>query len=262
MFQTDEANGINAMLAHEARVADDNTFVRGIVESYVFLGFGTVQAYSNEHVTVSYGKFTYTNVEVMVIGVDGWGIKPVPAAGDRVLLFSTQHPIADIKKFKASGSMPAYDASGLKAIPVTDSKTAQMLTVSKDKIELTGKNTFTLDDSGLTFEDANGNKGTTSDSGVELEDKNGNKITADDSGVAFEDKNGNKITTSSDGVAFEDKNSNKVTTDSNGIATEDKNGNKYTGTSSGTVIDAKGGCKIEMGASSVKINNKLEILKN
>lgn len=238
-------NGINARMEHNARVHDDNDFVRSVIESgYVFSVFGVVKKYSNERVDVQCGGALFTNIEVMVFGVDGWGIKPVPAVGDRVLVVSTVNPTPDLKTMAASASMPAYDASGFKAICLTDSgKATQLITVDKGKIEITGDNKLTVNADGVQFED-----------------KNGNKVTTSSDGVSFEDTNGNKVDTTSDGVAFEDKNGNKVTTDSNGIATEDKNGNKYTGSSSGTVIEAKGGCKIEMG-STVKINGKLEIKK-
>ena len=241
----EDKNGINAMMEHKARVANDNNYVRGMVERYIFAVLGTVKKYADERVDAQCGVYTFTNIEVMVFGVDGWGIKPVPAVGDRVLVVSTVNPTPDLKTMAASASMPAYDASGFKAICLTDSgKATQLITVDKDKIEITGNNKLTVNADGIQFEDVNGNKVTTSSDGV-----------------SFEDTNGNKVDTTSDGVAFEDKNGNKVTTDSNGIATEDKNGNKYTGSNSGTVIDAKGGCKIEMG-STVKINGKLEILNS
>ena len=227
MFVSDDTNGINAMYAHEARTKDDNTFVRGIIESYTFLGFGLVVTYLNEKLTVKCGNTTYTNVEVVVLGVDGWGIKPVPAPNDRVLLFSTQVPVSSLKQFQAAGSMPAYDVSGLKAIPITDSTSAQLITVSKTGIEITGAN----------------------------------KLKVNAQGVQFQDVNGNKVTISATGVAFEDKNQNKVTTSSTGVAFEDANNNKYTTASSGVTIEDKNGCKIETSSSSVKINGKLEIKK-
>lgn len=243
---TGDRNGINAMMEHRARVANDNNYVRGMIGRYVFSVFGTVKKYADERVDVQCGVYTFTNIEVMVFGVDGWGIKPVPAVGDRVLVVSTVNPTPDLKTMAASASMPAYDMSGFKAICLTDEdKALQLITVDKDKVEITGDNKLLINADGVQFEDVNQNKVTTSDSGVDFEDLNGNKVTTDDSGVAFEDKNGNK-----------------VTTDSSGLKTEDKNGNKYTGTSSGTTIVDSNGCKIEMGSSSVKINGKLEILKN
>lgn len=221
-------NGINAMLAHQARVHDDNVYIRGVVQSYTFATYGKVLSYADGRVNVQCGSLKFTNVEVLVLGVNGWGIKPVPAVGDRVLLISSQAPVIDIKEFKATGTMPPYDVSGLKAIPVTDEEAAtQLITVDKDKIEITGDNKLLINADGVQFEDVNENKVTTSDSGVEFEDLNGNKVTCDDSGVAFEDTNGNKITTVSDGITVEDKN----------------------------------GCKIETSSSSVKINGKLEIKK-
>lgn len=219
-------SGIDAMLAHRARVHDDNVYIRGVIQSYTFATYGKVIKYSNGRVDVQCGSLKFTNVEVLVLGVNGWGIKPVPAVGDRVLLISSQAPVIDIKEFKATGTMPPYDVSGLKAIPVTDEEAAtQLITVDKDKIEITGDNKLLINADGIQLEDVNANKVTTSDSGVAFEDLNGNKVTCDDSGVAFEDTNGNKITTALAGITVEDKN----------------------------------GCKIEMGSASVKINGKLEI---
>ena len=221
-------NGFNAINAHAQRAGDDTIFTRELIESYTFLGFGTVVSYLNERIKVSCGAFTYTNVEVMVYGVDGWGIKPVPAVGDRVMLFTTKTPVPDIKDFTASGTMPAYDPSGLKAIPVTDStKAKQLITVDKNGVVLTGDNKVTV-----------------SAAGISVEDKNGNKVTTSSSGVEFVDANNNKVTTSSSGVEFVDANNNKVTTSSSGISIEDN-----------------GGCTFVSNGSSTKINNKLEIKK-
>lgn len=223
------SNGINARMEHNARVHDDNDFVRSVIESgYVFSVFGTVKKYADERVDVQCGGALFTNIEVMVFGIDGWGIKPIPAVGDRVLVVSTVNPTPDLKTMAASASMPAYDASGFKAICLTDSgKATQLISVDKDKIDITGNNKLTVNADGVRFEDANGNKVTTSDKGVVFEDLNKNKVTTDDKGVAFEDKNGNKLTTASAGMTLEDKN----------------------------------GCKIETSSSSVKINGKLEIKK-
>lgn len=238
-------NGLNAMYAHKARVQNDNKYVRGIIEGYIMALLGTVTKYSDERVDVQAGGYKFKNIEVMVFGVDGWGVKPVPAVGDRVLVVSTVNPIIDIKTMFTTSSMPAYDESGFKAICLTDTdKALQLITVDKDKVEITGNNKLLVNADGIQVEDVNGNKVTTSDSGVEFEDLNGNKVTTDDSGVAFEDLNGNKVTCDDSGVAFEDTNGNKTTTASAGITIEDKNG-----------------CKIETSSSSVKINGKLEIKK-
>lgn len=238
-------SGINAMLAHQARVHDDNVYIRGVIQSFTFATYGKVIKYSEGRVDVQCGSLKFTNVEVLVFGVNGWGIKPVPAEGDRVLLISSQAPVIDIKEFKATGTMPPYDVSGLKAIPVTDDEAAsQLITVDKDKIEITGDNKLLINADGIQIEDVNENKVTTSDSGVEFEDLNGNKVTTDDKGVAFEDLNGNKVTADDKGIIIEDTNSNKITTKSAGIELEDSNG-----------------CKIVTSSSSVKINDKLEIKK-
>ena len=185
-----EQNGVNAALAHKARVGDDNLFVRSIIQSYTFATYGKVISYNEGRVDVQCGSLKFTNVEVLVLGVNGWGIKPVPAVGDRVLLISSQAPVIDIKEFKATGTMPPYDLSGLKAIPVTDEEAAtQLITVDKDKIEITGDNKLLINADGIQVEDKNGNRVTTSDSGVNFEDTNGNTFVSDsDNGVVI---NGN-----------------------------------------------------------------------
>lgn len=199
------SNGINAFHAHQSRVDNDITFTRSIVEGYTFIGFGTVAKYADERVDVVCGAYTFTNVEVMVFGVDGWGVKPVPDVNDRVLLISSQAPIPDLKKFEAPGSMPSYDVSGLKAIPITDSETAQLITVDKNGVVLTGNNKITINDDGIQVEDNNGNKIVTSSDGVSTEDTNGNKIVTSSNGVSIEDKNGCKIVSSSSSVKINNK---------------------------------------------------------
>ena len=251
---SNNSNGMNAFRAHQARTENDVTFTRNLIESYTFIGFGTVIRYTNERVDVSCGDHTFTNVEVMVFGVDGWGIKPVPAQNDRVLLIASQAPIPDLKKFEAPGSMPSYDASGIKAIPITDSDTAQLFTVDKDGVILTGDNKITINSDGIQVEDGNGNKVTTSENGIVVEDCNG------------DDDKHNKITTSSEGIIIEDCNydgdkHSKITMASAGITIDDKNGNKIVTSSTGVSIEDKNGCKIVSTSSSVKINDKLEVKK-
>lgn len=268
MLFDSETNGIDAMRAHALRAGDDNTFVRSIVESYMFLGFGTVAAIKDERMEVSCGDHSYTNVELMVLGVDGWGIKVVPAVNDRVLLFSTQIPVANLKLFSALGTMPPYDQSGIKAIPLTDSLSAQLITVNKDGINITGANKLTVNSAGIEVEDSNGNKITTSSNGVTASDKNSNSITTDANGVVVKDKNDNSITTNSSGVVVEDCNGgtahNKITTASTGITIVDCNGetthNSITTTSTGiTIEDCNGNTIVSDSTNGVKINNKLQI---
>ena len=221
-------NAINTLMAHEMRSGVNTNNVRGIIESYTFATYGVVTKYANGRVDVRCGSMHFTNIEVIVFGVNGWGIKPVPAIGDRVLLLSSQVPVIDIKTFASTGTMPAYDVSGLKAIPVCDdTKATQLITVDKSKIEITGDN----------------------------------KLTVNSQGVTFEDKNGNKVTTSNTGVAFEDKNNNKFTTNNSGVVIEDTNNNKITTSSSGFNITDKNGCKIVSSSTDIKINGKLQIKK-
>ena len=281
-------NGINAMLAHTMRSGDDNNFVRSIVESYMFLGFGIVTAITGERMKVYCGDRNYTNVELMVLGVDGWGLKMLPAVNDRVLLLSTQIPVHDLKTFTASGNMPPYDQSGIKAIPLTDTTASQLFTVTKNGIELTGNVKLTVNDSGIRVEDKNGNIINTTSTGIKVTDKNNNIAEATSSGISITDANsstavmsnsgititdeinkaGNKKSTvkmTSAGVEIDDNQGNSIVLSGSGIAiTDNKNAsgankNSIAMTSSGVTINDKNGNSIVMGTSNVTINGKLEI---
>jgi hypothetical protein len=213
-----ETNGVNAMLAHSWRAGDDNNFVRSVIESYMFLGFGVVIKIDDERMTVDCGWCKFTNVELMVLGVDGWGIKMLPAVNDRVLLLTTQVPVKDLKTFTASGSMPPYDLSGVKAIPLTDSSSAQLITIDKDGIVVTGDNQLTVNADGIHVEDVNGNTVDMTDGGVEVLDLNGNNIKATEDGIHVQDLNDNIIDMTSSGFSLTDANGNTFVGDSsNGI---------------------------------------------
>lgn len=192
-------NGINATIAHEMRSGDDNTYVRSVIEGYTFAIYGVVTKYEEGRVDVRCGSLSFTNVEVLVIGLNGWGIKPVPAVDDRVLLISSQSPIVNIKEFEATGSMPPYDVSGLKAIPVTDEeKATQLITVDKDKVEITGDNKLLINADGVQFEDVNGNKVVTEEKKVTISavvgDDKTSSVIMNASGITITDAaNGNKI---------------------------------------------------------------------
>lgn len=176
-----ETNGVNAMLAHSWKAGDDNNFVRSMIGSYMFLGFGVVTQIDGERMTVDCGERKFTNVELMVLGVDGWGLKMVPAVNDRVLLLSTQVPVQNLATFTASGSMPPYDPSGVKAIPLTDINTAQLITVDVNGIEITGDNKLTVNADGVHIEDVNGNIVDMTADGFSLTDAKGNTFVGDDS---------------------------------------------------------------------------------
>ena len=210
-------NAVNAMLAHQTRAGDDNSFVRSVIESYTFIGFGTVKKYEDERVDIVCGNANYTNVEVVVLGVDGWGIKVVPAVNDRVLLFSSQAPISNLKEFTANGSMPPYDRSGLKAIPITDSSSAQLITVDKDGIVVTGDNQLTINADGVHFEDVNGNVVDTTDAGIHIQDLNDNMIDTTDGGVTVQDLNSNTVEMTETGFSLTDAAGNTFVGDNSGV---------------------------------------------
>lgn len=201
-----DSNAVNALYAHKSRVGDDNTYTRGIIESYTFLTFGTVKKYEEGRVDVTCGAATFTGVEVMVLGVNGWGIKPVPAEGDRVLLLTSQAPVPDLKEFEAPGSMPAYDVSGMKAIPITDDeKATQLITVSADSIEITGDNKLTVNSDGVTLEDVNGNKVTTDSAGVTVTDLSENTFVMKEKEISVTVKEGSTIVATDKSVTINGK---------------------------------------------------------
>lgn len=225
-------NAINAMLAHQMSMGDDNIFVRSKIESYTFLTFGTVKKYEEGRVDVTCGRVTFSGVEVMVLGVNGWGIKPVPAEGDRVLLLTSQAPVPDLKEFEAPGSMPAYDVSGMKAIPVTDDEAAtQLITVSADGIEITGALTLSANDEGMTLTTPAG------------------------------DDKVNTVDLKAGGITVSDGSGNKVTTDDKGVTITDLSDNTYVMKENEVSITVKSGSTIVATDKSVMINNKLEIKK-
>jgi hypothetical protein len=198
-------NAVNTVLSHQSSMGDDNIFVKTKIESYTFLTFGTVKKYEEGRVDVTCGRVTFYGVEVMVLGVNGWGIKPVPAEGDRVLLLTSQAPVPDLKEFEAPGSMPAYDVSGMKAIPITDDeKATQLITVSADGIEITGDNKLTVNSDGVTLEDVNGNKVITDSAGVTVTDLSKNTFVMKEEEISMAVKEGSTIVATKSSVKIND----------------------------------------------------------
>lgn len=198
-------NAVNTMFAHESRAGDDNIFVRSIVEGYSFLTWGIVEKYEEGRVDVACGSLHFTDVEVLVIGINGWGIKPVLAKDDKVLLLTTQAPVPDIAEYEASGTMPPYDLSGMKAIPVTTQDAAQLITISADGIEITGDNKLTVNSDGVSFTDVNGNSAVTNNKGVTITDTKGNTFVMKEKEVSMAVKNGSTIVATDSSVKINNK---------------------------------------------------------
>lgn len=198
-------NAVNTMFAHESRAGDDNIFVRSVIEGYSFLTWGIVEKYEEGRVDVACGSLHFTDVEVLVIGINGWGIKPVLAKDDKVLLLTTQAPVPDIAEYEASGTMPPYDLSGMKAIPVTTQDTAQLITISADGIEITGDNQLTVNSDGVSFTDVNGNSVVTDNKGVTITDTKGNTFVMKEKEVSMAIKNGSTIVATDSSVKINNK---------------------------------------------------------
>lgn len=198
-------SGINNFMGMESQYNNPVMFTKGIVEGYVFIDVAKVTKVIANRLTCTASGREYTNVEVLILGVNGYGVKLVPAVGDRVLILAPCTPMESVELYNPTNTMNNYDRSGIKAIPLTDSKTSQLLTVDRSGVKLTGDNKFTLNSSGITVEDKNKNKVEMTSSGISVEDKNKNKIKTTSSGIAVEDKNSVKITTSSSGIVLQGK---------------------------------------------------------
>ena len=198
-------NAVNTMYAHESRAGDDNIFVRSIVEWYSFLTWGIVEKYEDGRVDVACGSLHFTDVEVLVIGINGWGIKSVLAKDDKVLLLTTQAPVPDIKAYEASGTMPPYDLSGMKAIPVTTQDTAQLITISANSLSITGDNKLTVNADGISIEDKNKNKIVTAAAGVTITDTKGNTFVMKDKEISMTVNNGSTIVATDSSVKINGK---------------------------------------------------------
>lgn len=198
-------SGINNFMGMESQYNNPVMFTKGIIENYVFIDVARVTRVLANRLTCTASDREYTNVEVLILGINGYGVKLVPAIGDRVLLLAPCTPMESVEQYNPTNTMNNYDRSGIKAIPLTDSKTAQLLTIDRTGMKLTGDNKFTLNSTGITVEDKNKNKVSLTSDGVSLEDKNKNKVKTSSSGISVEDKNSVKITTSSSGIVLQGK---------------------------------------------------------
>lgn len=203
--------------------------IQGIVKRMHFVDFAKVTMVTGNKVNLMRESATFTNVEVMSLGCQGYSINLVPKVGDFVMLFSSRTCIKDLGTLQQDTSVDSYSAATYKCIPICSNTAATSF--------------ITIDEKGFTFKDASANT-----------------VVIDTAGIKVTDMSANDITMNADGTVITDVNGNTVTLSVDGISLADAAGNSLETTSSAVNITAANGCKIEMGASGTVINGKLTVL--
>ena len=203
--------------------------IQGIVKRMHFVDFAKVTMVTGNKVNLMRESATFTNVEVMSLGCQGYSINLVPKIGDFVMLFSSRTCIKDLGTLQQDTSVDSYSAATYKCIPICSNTAATSF--------------ITIDEKGFTFKDVSANT-----------------IVIDTAGIKVTDMSANDITMNADGTVITDVNGNTVTLSADGISLADAAGNSIETTSSAVNITAANGCKIEMGSSGTVINGKLTVL--
>lgn len=203
--------------------------IQGIVKRMHFVDFAKVTMVTGNKVNLMRESATFTNVEVMSLGCQGYSINLVPKIGDFVMLFSSRTCIKDLGTLQQDTSVDSYSAATYKCIPICSNTAATSF--------------ITIDEKGFTFKDVSANT-----------------IVIDTAGIKVTDMSANDITMNADGTVLTDVNGNSVTLSKDGISLADAAGNSLETTSSAVNITAANGCKIEMGSSGTVINSKLTVL--
>ena len=203
--------------------------IQGIVKRMHFVDFAKVTMVTGNKVNLMRESATFTNVEVMSLGCQGYSINLVPKIGDFVMLFSSRTCIKDLGTLQQDTSVDSYSAATYKCIPICSNTVATSF--------------ITIDEKGFTFKDVSANT-----------------IVIDTAGIKVTDMSANDITMNADGTVVTDVNGNTVTLSADGISLADAAGNSLKTTSSKVSIAAANGCKIEMGSSGTVINGKLTVL--
>ena len=204
--------------------------IQGIVKRMHFVDFAKVTMVTGNKVNLMRESATFTNVEVMSLGCQGYSINLVPKIGDFVMLFSSRTCIKDLGTLQQDTSVDSYSAATYKCIPICSNTVATSF--------------ITIDEKGFTFKDVSANT-----------------IVIDTAGIKVTDMSANDVTMNADGTKVTDVNGNTVTLSADGISLADAAGNSLETTSSKVSIAAANGCKIEMGSSGTVINGKLTVTK-
>ena len=203
--------------------------IQGIVKRMHFVDFAKVTMVTGNKVNLMRESATFTNVEVMSLGCQGYSINLVPKIGDFVMLFSSRTCIKDLGTLQQDTSVDSYSAATYKCIPICSNTAATSF--------------ITIDEKGFTFKDVSANT-----------------IVIDTAGIKVTDMSANDVTMNADGTKVTDVNGNTVTLSADGISLADAAGNSLETTSSAVNITAANGCKIEMSSSGTVINGKLTVM--
>lgn len=203
--------------------------IQGIVKRMHFVDFAKVTMVTGNKVNLVRESATFTNVEVMSLGCQGYSINLVPKIGDFVMLFSSRTCIKDLGTLQQDTSVDSYSAATYKCIPICSNTVATSF--------------ITIDEKGFTFKDVSANTVVIDTAGIKVTDMSANDITMNADGTKVTDVNGNTVTLSADGISLADAAGNSIET-----------------TSSAVNVTAANGCKIEMGSSGTVINGKLTVL--
>lgn len=182
--------------------------IQGIVKRMHFVDFAKVTMVTGNKVNLMRESATFTNVEVMSLGCQGYSINLVPKVGDFVMLFSSRTCIKDLGTLQQDTSVDSYSAATYKCIPICSNTVATSF--------------ITIDEKGFTFKDVSANT-----------------IVIDTAGIKVTDVNGNTITLSADGISLADAAGNSLETTSSAVNIAAANGCKIEMGSSGTVINGK-----------------------
>ena len=182
--------------------------IQGIVKRMHFVDFAKVTMVTGNKVNLMRQSATFTNVEFMSLGCQGYSINLVPKIGDFVMLFSSRTCIKDLGTLQQDTSVDSYSAATYKCIPICSNTVA--------------KSFITIDEKGFTFKDVSANT-----------------IVIDTAGIKVTDVNGNTVTLSADGISLADAAGNSLETTSSTVNITAANGCKIEMGSSGTVINGK-----------------------
>lgn len=182
--------------------------IQGIVKRMHFVDFAKVTMVTGNKVNLMRESATFTNVEVMSLGCQGYSINLVPKIGDFVMLFSSRTCIKDLGTLQQDTSVDSYSAATYKCIPICSNTVATSF--------------ITIDEKGFTFKDVSANT-----------------IVIDTAGIKVTDVNGNTVTLSADGISLADAAGNSLETTSSAVNITAANGCKIEMSSSGTVINGK-----------------------
>lgn len=165
------ANGIDDYMSLVAQFKNSTGNIKRVVENYVLINIAKVKEVRDNKIDCYTGACNFTDVEVLMLGNKSYGVKIIPDVDDIVLLLAPRVPMESVEDFDPDFSMPPYDISGVKAVPLSVSSAPQVLSISKDGIELTGDNKLTLNSDGITIEDVNGNTIVMGSESVMINDK-------------------------------------------------------------------------------------------